>query len=114
MALKLNKETMNMAYGLGAAIVIIGALMKIIHFSIDSIGLTGNLMLTIGLVTEAIIFALSAFDTPEDDPNWALVYPELEGGSTTGSSKESPQGLLSKKLDGILKEAKLEASLVGR
>ena len=37
MALKLNKKTMNMAYGLGAAIVIIGALMKIIHFSIDSI-----------------------------------------------------------------------------
>ena len=98
MALKLNKKTMNMAYGLGAAIVIIGALMKIIHFSIDSIGLTGNLMLTIGLVTEAIIFALSAFDVPEEDPNWALVYPELEGGSTSGSSKESPQGLLSKKI----------------
>ena len=56
------------------------------------IGLTGNLMLTIGLVTEAIIFALSAFDVPEEDPNWALVYPELEGGSTSGSSKESPQG----------------------
>ena len=109
MALKLNKKTMNMAYGLGAAIVIIGALMKIIHFSIDSIGLTGNLMLTIGLVTEAIIFALSAFDTPQDDPNWELVYPELEGGSTTGSSKESPQGLLSNKLDGILKEDKIDA-----
>ena len=113
MAIKLSKKTMNMAYGLGAAIVIIGALMKIIHFSIDSIGLTGNLMLTIGLVTEAIIFALSAFDVPEEDPNWALVYPELEGGSTSGSSKESPQGLLSKKLDGILKEAKIDASLVG-
>jgi len=40
MAIKLSKKTMNMAYGLGAAIVIIGALMKIIHFSIDSIGLT--------------------------------------------------------------------------
>ena len=112
MAIKLSKKTMNMAYGLGAAIVIIGALMKIIHFSIDSIGLTGNLMLTIGLVTEAIIFALSAFDVPEEDPNWALVYPELEGGSTSGSSKESPQGLLSKKLDGILKEAKIDGALM--
>jgi gliding motility-associated protein GldL len=109
----ISKKTMNMAYGLGAAVVIIGALMKIIHFSIDSIGLTGNLMLTIGLVTEAIIFALSAFDTPEEDTNWALVYPELEGGQSVSTEKGSPQGLLSKKLDGILKEAKIDASLVG-
>jgi gliding motility-associated protein GldL len=102
---------MNMAYGLGAAIVIIGALMKIIHKDLGP--LSGNTLLSIGLITEALIFALSAFDTPEEDPNWALVYPELEGGSTSASSKESPQGLLSKKLDGILKEAKIDASLVG-
>jgi methyl-accepting chemotaxis protein len=38
---------------------------------------------------------------------------ELDGGSASGTSKESPQGLLSKKLDGILKEAKIDASLVG-
>jgi gliding motility-associated protein GldL len=111
MALKLNKKTMNMAYGLGAAIVIIGALMKIIHKDLGP--LSGNTLLSIGLITEALIFALSAFDTPEEDPDWALVYPELEGGSGSGSSKESPQGLLSKKLDGILKEAKVDASLVG-
>jgi gliding motility-associated protein GldL len=109
----ISKKTMNMAYGLGAAVVIIGALMKIIHFSIDSIGLTGNLMLTIGLVTEAIIFALSAFDTPDEETNWSLVYPELEGGKPTSSEKGSPQGILSKKLDSILKEAKIDASLVG-
>ncbi|MDA9850446.1 gliding motility protein GldL [Flavobacteriaceae bacterium] len=111
MALKLSKKTMNMAYGLGAAIVIIGALMKIIHKDLGP--LSGNTLLSIGLITEALIFALSAFDTPDEDPDWALVYPELEGGSASASSKESPQGLLSKKLDGILKEAKIDASLVG-
>lgn len=111
MALKLSKKTMNMAYGLGAAIVIIGALMKIIHKDLGP--LSGNTLLSIGLITEALIFALSAFDTPEEDPDWALVYPELEGGSASASSKESPQGLLSKKLDGILKEARIDASLVG-
>ena len=111
MAIKLSKKTMNMAYGLGAAVVIIGALMKIIHKDLGP--LSGNTLLSIGLITEALIFALSAFDTPEEDPNWALVYPELEGGSASASSKESPQGLLSKKLDGILKEAKIDASLVG-
>ena len=57
--------------------------------------------------------AISAFEPVDEDLDWSLVYPELEGGSTSGSSKESPQGLLSKKLDGILKEAKIDASLVG-
>jgi len=104
------KKFMNMAYGLGAAVVIIGALMKIIHKDLGP--LTGNDLLTIGLVTEALIFALSAFDTPEEDPDWALVYPELVGGSGTADKKESAQGLLSKKLDGILKEAKVDANLV--
>jgi gliding motility-associated protein GldL len=54
----LSKKVMNMAYGLGAAIVIIGALFKITHLELGFI--TGNLMLTIGLVVEAAIFALSA------------------------------------------------------
>ena len=71
----LNKTQMNFAYGMGAAVVIIGALMKITHFSFGF--LTGNLMLTIGLVTEAIIFALSAFDPPAEDLPWEKVYPEL-------------------------------------
>ena len=105
------KKVMNMAYGLGAAVVIIGALMKIIHKDLGP--LTGNDLLTIGLVTEALIFALSAFDTPDEEPDWALVYPELEGGASSGSSNESSQGLLSKKLDVILKEAKIDATLVG-
>ena len=74
----LNKTQMNFAYGMGAAVVIIGALMKITHFQVGF--LTGNLMLTIGLVTEAIIFALSAFDPPAEDYAWEEVYPELAGG----------------------------------
>tara|TARA_B100000768_G_C11170449_1_gene328468 strand:+ start:288 stop:830 length:543 start_codon:yes stop_codon:yes gene_type:complete len=113
MAIKLSKTTMNMAYGLGAAIVIIGALMKIIHADLD-LGLfviKGNTLLTIGLVTEALIFALSAFEAPDKDFDWSKVYPELDGGPSTGNSKESTQGLLSKKLDTMLKEAKLDASL---
>jgi gliding motility-associated protein GldL len=109
----INKKTMNMAYGLGAAIVIIGALMKITHFSYGP--LTGNLMLTIGLVTEALIFALSAFDPAlaKEDLDWTKVYPELKDEtSSTSSTKESPQGMLSKKLDTMLKEAKLDSSTI--
>jgi hypothetical protein len=77
MALKINKKVMNMAYGLGAAVVIIGALMKIIHKDLGP--LSGNTLLTIGLVTEALIFALSAFDTPDVEYKWEKVYPGLIG-----------------------------------
>lgn len=108
---KASKKFMNMAYGLGAAIVIVGALFKIIHFEIGP--LTGNVMLTIGLVTEAIIFALSAFEPVDDELDWSLVYPELAGGmGSKKDSKEDAQGLLSKKLDDLLKEAKIDGELI--
>ncbi len=107
----INKKFMNMAYGLGAAIVIVGALFKIIHFEIGP--LTGNVMLTIGLVTEAIIFALSAFEPADEELDWSLVYPELAGGQPNKKTgKEDVQGLLSKKLDELLKEAKIDSELI--
>jgi|TARA_B100000809_G_scaffold255480_1_gene294070 gliding motility-associated protein GldL len=109
MALRLSKNAMNMAYGLGASIVIIGALMKIIHQDLGPI--SGNMMLTIGLVTEALIFALSAFDPPGEDLDWSLVYPELAGGASS-AKQESPQGLLTKKLDVMLAEAKVDVRLM--
>lgn len=111
----LSKKTMNFAYGMGAAVVIIGALFKITHFEIGP--LTGTLMLTIGLVTEALIFALSAFEPVEEDLDWTLVYPELAGGqpSAKKAKAENPaeaQGLLSQKLDAMLKEAKIDGELM--
>jgi gliding motility-associated protein GldL len=74
-------------------------------------------MLIIGLSTEALIFGLSAFDKPEKDLDWSLVYPELAGGepSTKKGKAENPteaQGLLSQKLDNMLKEAKVDAELM--
>jgi hypothetical protein len=112
MAFKINKKVMNMAYGLGAAVVIIGALMKIIHKDLGP--LTGSMLLTIGLVTEAAIFALSAFDTPEDEIDWTIAYPELAGGKAKakGKKEENPEGILTKKLDSLLKEAKIDGALV--
>lgn len=109
---KASKRFMNMAYGLGASIVIIGALFKITHFEIGP--LTGNLMLAIGLITEAIIFAISAFEPVDDDLDWSLVYPELAGGIGKGK-KDQPkdaEGILSKKLDEMLKDAKIDSELM--
>ena len=105
-----SKKFMNMSYGLGASIVIIGALFKIIHFEIGP--LTGNVMLTIGLVTEAIIFAISAFEPVDDDLDWSLVYPELAGGEAGEEEPKDAQGLLSKKLDELLKDAQIDGELM--
>ncbi|MEZ4792006.1 MAG: gliding motility protein GldL [Gelidibacter sp.] len=103
-----SKKLMNMVYGLGAAIVILGALFKIMHWPY------GNLMLIIGLVTESIVFTVSAFEPVDDDLDWSLVYPELAGGQGS-NKKDQPkdaEGLLSKKLDELLKDAKIDGELM--
>lgn len=112
---KSTKKLFNMAYGLGASIVIIGALFKILHWEIGP--LNGGILLAIGLITEALIFAISAFEPVDDDLDWSLVYPELAGGAgglRKGAVKEpeDAQGLLSKKLDDMLKDARIDSELM--
>ena len=107
----LPKRVMNFAYGMGAAVVIVGALFKIQHWT------GASAMLIIGLLTEALIFGLSAFDAPDVELDWSLVYPELAGGDPKqkAAKKEDPkeaQGLLSQKLDNLLKEAKIDGQLM--
>ncbi|TXD84543.1 gliding motility protein GldL [Subsaximicrobium wynnwilliamsii] len=112
MAQKGKLSQMNMVYGLGAAIVILGALFKIQHWPY------GSLILTIGMVVEAIVFTISAFERQQSDLDWSLVYPELAGGANFGKKQikgEDPkdaEGLLSKKLDSLLKEAKIDGELM--
>ncbi|MEP0213997.1 MAG: gliding motility protein GldL [Cellulophaga sp.] len=114
---KSTKKLFNMAYGLGASVVIIGALFKILHWELGP--LNGGVLLAIGLITEALIFAISAFEPIEDELDWSLVYPELAGGQ--GSAKQKKETLevketeasLSKKLDEMLKEAGVDAELMG-
>ena len=60
-------------YGLGASVVIVGALFKIQHWPF------AGTMLTVGLCTEAIIFFFSAFEPLHEEIDWTLVYPELAG-----------------------------------
>lgn len=111
---KSSKKLFNMAYGLGASIVILGALFKILHWELGP--LNGGVLLAVGLITEAIIFAISAFEPVDDDLDWSLVYPELAGGKSNGKKKdEKPQdaqGLLSQKLDEMLKAAKIDEGLM--
>lgn len=65
------KTFMGYIYGWGASVVMIGALFKLQHWQYS------GLLLTIGLITEAFIFFLSAFEPALDIPDWSRVYPEL-------------------------------------
>ncbi len=67
------KNFMAKLYGLGAAVVIVGALFKITHWP------GATMMLTVGLLTEAFIFFFSAFEPVHEELDWTIVYPELAG-----------------------------------
>jgi len=111
---KTKKLLFNVAYNVGASIVILGALFKLNHYSFG--WLNGSNVLAIGLIAEALIFFMSAFETPEDDFDWSKVYPELgdDGLKSVKVEKEEvgTQGLLSQKLDNLLQEAKIDAGLM--
>ena len=71
-------------YGLGASVVIIGALFKIQHWPF------ATEMLTLGLCTESLIFFFSAFEPLHEEVDWSLVYPELAGIPEDGSELPPP------------------------
>jgi gliding motility-associated protein GldL len=94
---------MNFVYGIGAAVVIVGALFKILHLK------GADIMLSVGLLTEAGIFVISAFEPVHMDPDWSLVYPELAGGDPTEKKKT---GSVSQQLDSMLAQAKIGPELI--
>lgn len=100
---------MPKVYGIGAAVVIVGAMFKLLH--IEGAGI----MLGVGLSTEALIFFFSAFEPAKHEPEWAKVYPELSedyAGAVKARSKEKAQESVSKKLDTMLESAKIGPELV--
>jgi gliding motility-associated protein GldL len=96
---------MPKVYGIGAAIVIVGALFKIQHWE------GAGTMLTVGLLTEAVIFFLSAFQPQPHDPDWARVYPQLAD-DYQGDGASSGVGL-TKKLDDMLRDANVTPDSIG-
>lgn len=119
---KVTKTIFKYAYGIGASIVIVGALAKILHA--DIMGISGSVLLAIGMGTEAVIFFMSAFEPVEDELDWSLVYPELKGGEPVSrqvqavaqqvnpAEEKALKESLSEKLDAILAEANIDANLM--
>src|ERR1043165_9024475 len=104
------KSFMAKLYGFGAAIVIVGAMFKIMHWP------GAGPMLVVGLSTEAVIFFFSAFEPPHEEVDWSLVYPELAGmhDEEGGEQKaiEEDKGSLTEQLDNMLEEAKIGPELI--
>ncbi|MBX9853767.1 MAG: gliding motility protein GldL [Cytophagaceae bacterium] len=100
-------KVMPLVYGLGAAVVIVGAMFKIMHWP------GANEMLIVGLSTEALIFAFSAFQPTHKEPQWERVYPQLaddyynEGGEATGAS-------VTKKLDEMMSDANIDQAVINK
>ena len=111
------KKFMAKLYGFGAAVVIVGALFKIMHWPF------AGPMLVVGLSTEALIFIFSAFEPIHEDPNWELVYPELALGHSDDLDHDSLPAAagrggkgngITDQLDKMLEEAKTDGALLER
>jgi gliding motility-associated protein GldL len=103
------KQFMAKLYGIGASIVIIGALFKINHYPF------ANEMLIVGLGTEAIIFFFSAFEPLHVEYDWSLVYPELGGMLESDHKKEKTKKsslTVTQELDKMLADAKIGPELI--
>ena len=102
------KNLMAKMYGIGASVVIIGALFKIQHWPM------GGLFITFGLCTEAIIFFFSAFEPLHEELDWTLVYPELAGMVDPDELDEFKEGAVSgrgvtlDRFDDLFKQAEIK------
>lgn len=106
---KFYNVIMPKIYGIGAAIVITGAMFKLLNWS------GGGLMLGLGLTTEALIFFLSAFEPQAKELDWTKIYPELlEGYEGTSPPRSQPINALGEKLDAMFVQAKIDAALIQR
>ena len=105
------RNFMAKVYGIGASVVLIGALFKINHYP------GADLALIVGLGTEAIVFFLSSFEPPHVDPDWSLVYPELSGMYHTVEGEErlvSNKNTSTQQLDDMLKKANIKQDTIER
>lgn len=123
---KTKEAKLNFVYSIGAAVVILGAFFKMTHTTFGGL-INPNWVLGAGLITEAFIFTLYAFNPPRSEENyaWENVYPELLDKDASPNPRHSSGALqvaevkeletsLSSKLDQMLSDAKLDVSLFER
>jgi gliding motility-associated protein GldL len=105
------KNFMSKVYGIGAAVVLVGAMFKIMHWP------GSGMMLVVGLTTEAFIFFTSAFEPLHTEYDWSLVYPELAGmhddieDSHSSEKKIDPKKTALEKFDELINNAQITPEL---
>ena len=94
-----GKRVLNFLYSWGASVVILGALFKLLHLPY------ANQILFIAMITESIVFFISAFEHPSNEYHWEDVFPVLKsknpmdrpdfssgkGIQTTGANANTPE-----------------------
>ena len=66
------KLGINTLISWGASVVIVGLMFKILHWK------GGEIMIAVGLITEALLFFALGFKAEVSEPDWTRVYPELD------------------------------------
>lgn len=100
------KRFLHIFSSAGASVVIAGALFKIMHWP------GWDVMLVTGMLTEAVIFILFAFDIPHEEYDWTLAYPELAGMGTEHTEEEESALTPTQQLDLALENAKIGPELM--
>lgn len=97
---KAKLDPLNVAYGVGAAVVLTGAMFKFLNYEY------ANEMLFVGLATEAIVFFISAFELrkEETDYHWDKVFPQLTKDGETNIQR----------VEELLDKANLDPEIVAR
>ena len=122
------KNFMAKLYGIGASVVMIGALFKLTHMSLFGWSGMANFMLTLGLVVEAIIFFFSAFEPIHVEPDWSRVYPELwdmyhedgdapatkSNNSRRSNGGEANNDLIASRIDEMFEKANINSATMER
>lgn len=98
------KYIKNFVIGVGASIVMLGALFKIMSWE------GGDTMITAGLITEAFLFLMLGILPPEKDYYWEKLYPGLDNYNSNISSITAGESS-SKPLDGEVVEQQLGGML---
>ena len=102
-----GKYVKNLIIGLGASVVLLGALFKIQHWP------GASYMLTAGMVTEAVIFAMLGLLPPHADYYWERFYPDITENPHVEAFRkglkhiEKPGESPTKSLDKMLEEAQM-------
>lgn len=109
------KYAKNAVFGIGAAIVIIGAWGKLTHQP------WANFALTLGLLSEAVLFTISGLLPPDKEYYWEKLYPGLDNpegavqGAQVAVTAKGPAGSGSTAaLDKMLDEAKIDQASINR